>query len=162
MDQRTISIADGLSNRSQGNSVNRRIVLCSRPAGVPSTTDFRLEERVVPRPSAGQVLLRTLFLSLDPYMRGRLSDRPSYAAPLAVGEVMVGRTVSRVNASRHPDYRPGDLVLGYNGWQQYALSDGTDLTKIDSRITRPSLTRPQHWWNMAISNAQTANKRHPR
>jgi NADPH-dependent curcumin reductase CurA len=140
MDQRTISIADGVSNKSQGNSVNRRIVLCSRPAGAPSTTDFRVEELAVPRPSAGQVLLRTLFLSLDPYMRGRLSDRPPYAAPVTVGEVMVGRTVSRVEASRHPDYQPGDLVLGYNGWQQYALSDGTDLTKIDSRITRPSLT----------------------
>jgi NADPH-dependent curcumin reductase len=140
MDQRTISIADGVMNKPHSNSVNRRIVLRSRPAGTPSASNFRLEERAVPAPSAGQVLLRTLYLSLDPYMRGRLSDRPPYAAPVAVGEVMVGRTVSRVETSRHPDYQLGDLVLGYNGWQQYALSDGTDLAKVDARITRPSLT----------------------
>jgi NADPH-dependent curcumin reductase CurA len=83
--------------------------------------------------------MRTLYLSLDPHMRGRMSDQPPYAAPLAVGDVMIGRTVSRVEASRHPDYQRGALVLGYNGWQQYALSDGRDLVKLDARITRPSL-----------------------
>jgi hypothetical protein len=139
MDQRTISIADGVRNTLLGNAVNRRIVLRSRPAGAPRAANFRLEERAVPTPSAGHVLMRTLYLSLDPYMRGRMSDRPPYAAPMAVGEVMAGRTVSRVEASRHPDYQRGALVLGYNGWQQYALSDGTDLAKLDARITRPSL-----------------------
>ena len=123
----------------QNNSVNRRIVLNSRPVGAPTAENFRLEALVVPVPSAGQVLLRTLYLSLDPYMRGRMSDAPSYAAPVAIGEVMVGGTVSRVEASLHPDYQPGDMVLGYSGWQDYALSDGTGLTKLDARMTHPSL-----------------------
>src|SRR5271169_3646592 len=140
MDQRTLSIANGASDKPRGISVNRRIVLCSRPDGVPSIANFRLDELPVPAHLPGQVLMRTLYLSLDPYTRDRISDRPYCFAPLAVGEVIAGRTVSRVEASRHPDYRPGDLVLGYNGWQQYALSDGTDLTKLDARVTRPSLS----------------------
>jgi len=85
--------------------INRRIVLDSRPVGAPTAANFRLEDVAVPAPSAGQVLLRTLFLSLDPYMRGRMSDAPSYAAPVPVGGVMVGGTVSRVETSMHPDYR---------------------------------------------------------
>jgi len=124
---------------SQSSTVNRRIILNSRPVGVPTIENFRLEEIVVPVPSTGQVLLRTLYLSLDPYMRGRMSDAPSYAAPVAIGEVMVGGTVSRVETSRHPDYQPGDLVLGYSGWQEYAISDGTGLTKLDAKMTHPSL-----------------------
>jgi NADPH-dependent curcumin reductase CurA len=123
----------------QNNSVNRRIVLNSRPVGAPTAENFRLEELVVPVPSAGQVLLRTLYLSLDPYMRGRMGDAPSYAAPVAIGEVMVGGTVSRVESTKHPDYQPGDMVLGYSGWQDYALSDGAGLTKLDARMTHPSL-----------------------
>src|SRR5258706_1557544 len=126
--------------KPRSTSLNRRIVLNSRPVGAPSTANFRLEELAVPTPSAGQVLMRTLYLSLDPYMRGRISNKSPYAAPVAVGEVMAGRTVSRVEASWHPDYRSGELVLGYNGWQQYALSDGTDLAKLDARMTRPSLS----------------------
>ncbi len=97
---------------SQNNTVNRRIVLNSRPVGVPTAGNFRLEACDVPVPAPGQVLTRTLYLSLDPYMRGRMSDAPSYAAPLALGEVMVGGTVGRVAASQHPDYQAGDLVLG--------------------------------------------------
>ncbi|HEX2769305.1 MAG TPA: NADP-dependent oxidoreductase [Geobacteraceae bacterium] len=124
---------------SPNNTVNRRIILNSRSVGAPTAENFRLEEIVVPDPSAGQVLLRTLYLSLDPYMRGRMSDAPSYAAPVATGAVMVGGTVSRVEASRHPDYQPGDVVLGYSGWQDYAISDGTGLTKLDARMTHPSL-----------------------
>ena len=123
----------------QNNSVNRRIVLHSRPAGAPTAENFLLEELDIPAPSAGQLLLRTMYLSLDPYMRGRMSDAPSYAPPVAVGEVMVGSTVSRVEVSRHPDYQPGDVVLGYSGWQDYALSDGTGLTRIDTGMTHPSL-----------------------
>jgi NADPH-dependent curcumin reductase CurA len=124
---------------SQSSAVNRRIILNSRPVGVPTIENFRLEEIVVPVPSTGQALLRTLYLSLDPYMRGRMSDAPSYAAPVAIGEVMVGGTVSRVETSRHPDYQPGDVVLGYSGWQEYAISDGTGLTKLDAKMTHPSL-----------------------
>ncbi|MFP2905825.1 NADP-dependent oxidoreductase [Pyxidicoccus sp. 3LFB2] len=111
----------------QSPSVNRRIVLAARPNGAPTPKDFRLEETAVPTPGEGQVLLRTVYLSLDPYMRGRMSEGPSYAPPLELGAVMVGGTVNRVVASRHPKFREGDLVLGSAGWQDYALSDGQDL-----------------------------------
>lgn len=124
---------------TQNNAFNRRIVLNSRPVGAPTAENFRLEELDVPVPSAGQVLMHTLYLSLDPYMRGRMSDAPSYATPVAIGEAMVGGTVARVEASRHPDYKAGDLVLGYGGWQGYAVSDGTGLTRLDADMTRPSL-----------------------
>jgi NADPH-dependent curcumin reductase len=134
----THSVLDDLNHGSRSRAVNRRIVLKSRPVGAPSPANFRLEELTAPVPLPGQVLMRTLYLSLDPYMR--IGDASSDAAPVAVGEVMAGGTVSRVEVSRHPDYRPGDLVLGYNGWQQYALSDGTDLAKLDANMTRPSLT----------------------
>jgi NADPH-dependent curcumin reductase CurA len=120
-------------------NINRRIVLNSRPFGVPTSDNFRLEETSVPVPAVGQVLLRTLYLSLDPYMRGRMSDAPSYAPPVAIGAVMLGGTVSRVEISQHPDYRPGELVLSSNGWQEYALSDGAGLSKLDGQMTRPSL-----------------------
>lgn len=121
------------------NNVNRKIVLNSRPIGAPTAANFHLEEQKIPVPSDGQMLLRTLYLSLDPYMRGRMSDAPSYAAPVPVGDVMVGGTVSRVEASLHPDYQPGDLVLGYSGWQEYDISNGTGLTRLDARMTHPSL-----------------------
>jgi NADPH-dependent curcumin reductase CurA len=119
-------------------AVNRRIVLAERPKGAPTRANFRMEEAPVPAPADGQVLLRTEFLSLDPYMRGRMSDAPSYAPPVAVGDVMVGGTVSRVAASRHPDYQEGDRVLGYSGWQDYALSDGAGLLKLDPAMPHPS------------------------
>ena len=124
---------------SESQIVNRKIVLNSRPVGAPTSKNFRLEESVVPVPADGQILLRTLYLSLDPYMRGRMSDAPSYAPPVAVGAEMIGGTVSRVESSFHPDYQAGDLVLGFNGWQDYAISDGTGLTKLDPRMTQPSL-----------------------
>lgn len=119
--------------------VNHRIVLNARPAGAPADDTFRHEECAVPVLPAGQLLMRNLYLSLDPYMRGRISDAPSYAAPVAIGDVMVGATVSRVETSLHPDYQPGDMVLGFGGWQTYALSDGTGLTKLDAGMARPSL-----------------------
>lgn len=112
---------------SQSPHNNRRIVLAARPHGAPTPQDFRLEETPLPAPADGQVLLRTMYLSLDPYMRGRMSDRPSYAPPLELGEVMVGGTVSRVIASRHPKFREGDVVSANAGWQDYTLSDGQDL-----------------------------------
>jgi len=124
---------------SKSNLVNRRIVLNSRPVGFVSASNFRYEELDIPAPSDGELLLRTLYLSLDPYMRGRMSDAPSYAEPVAVGDVMVGGTVSRVVDSRHEDYLSGDLVLGYSGWQDYAISDGTNITKLDAGTPNPSL-----------------------
>jgi len=122
----------------QSTTINRRIVLNARPRGAPTAGDFRFENDPVPKPAAGQLLLRTLYLSLDPYMRGRMSDGPSYAAPVAVGDVMVGGTVSRVEVSRHGDFKVGELVLGYTGWQDYALSDGKGLTPISYEQRHPS------------------------
>lgn len=118
--------------------VNHRIVLAARPDGVPRLSDFRTESQPIPVPQAGQVLMRTLYLSLDPYMRGRMSDAPSYAPPVRIGELMVGGTVSRVEASEHPGFARGDLVLGYSGWQEFALSDGTGLTLLDPQTQHPS------------------------
>jgi NADPH-dependent curcumin reductase CurA len=124
---------------SQTQTINRRIVLASRPVAAVAPEHFRLEEHPVPVPAAGQVLLRTVYLSLDPYMRGRMSDAPSYAPCVQLGEVMTGGAVSRVQASQHPDFQPGDWVMGYTGWQDYALSDGRGLTRLDAGMPRPSL-----------------------
>ena len=93
---------------SQSKEHNRRIVLAQRPHGAPAPENFRMENTPVPEPAEGQVLLRTEYLSLDPYMRGRMSDAPSYAEPVKVGEVMVGGTVCRVETSRHLDYKEGE------------------------------------------------------
>ncbi|MGK2286556.1 NADP-dependent oxidoreductase [Pedomonas sp. V897] len=122
----------------QSRDVNRRIVLAARPKGAPTPENFRLEEAPVPEPREGQVLLRTLYLSLDPYMRGRMDDGPSYAEPVPVGGVMVGGTVSRVEQSRHPGFAPGDLVLSYCGWQDYGVSDGRELIRLDPAMENPS------------------------
>jgi len=117
---------------------NRRIVLASRPVGEPTAANFRLETTATPVPAEGQVLLRALYLSLDPYMRGRMSNAKSYAEPVAIDEVMVGGTVCRVESSRNADFAEGELVLAYSGWQDYALSDGTGLSKLGS-MAQPSL-----------------------
>jgi NADPH-dependent curcumin reductase len=119
---------------------NHKIILASRPQGAPTAINFHLKESTALSPLNGQVLLRTLYLSLDPYMRGRMSDSPSYAAPVAINDVMVGATVSRVETSLNPEYKVDDLVLGFNGWQEYAVSDGTGLTKLDAKMSQPSLS----------------------
>ncbi len=113
----------------------RRIVLAARPNGDPKPTDFREESFSVPTPGPGQVLLRTIWLSLDPYMRGRITDRPSYAPPVPIGGVMVGGTVSEVIASNNAAFAKRDIVLGQSGWQSHALSDGSTLRKIDPRLS---------------------------
>ena len=112
----------------------KRIVLASRPVGEPKSSDFRIEEYPVPAPGDGQLLLRTIWLSLDPYMRGRMNDVASYAAPVQIGEVMEGGTVSEVIASNHAAFKKGDIVLSRAGWQTHALSDGRGLSKIDPRL----------------------------
>jgi len=117
---------------------NRRIVLASRPQGNPVPDNFRLEIVDVPELQVGQMLLRARFLSLDPYMRGRMSDAPSYAPPVALGAVMVGGTVCEVVESRHPDYAEGEIVLAYTGWQTYAISDGAGLLRLGD-LPHPSL-----------------------
>ena len=123
---------------SQNSTTNRQILLASRPVGAPTASNFALAQTALPVAGPGQVLLRTVYLSLDPYMRGRMSDAASYAAAAALNAPMVGATVCRVADSQHPDFAEGDWVLAYTGWQDYALSDGTGLTKLDAAMARPS------------------------
>jgi NADPH-dependent curcumin reductase CurA len=112
-------------------ALNKRILLASRPEGAPTPGNFRLEEAPIPAPREGEVLLRILYLSLDPYLRGRMNAAKSYAKPVEIGHVMEGGTVAEVVESRHKDYAKGDIVLSYSGWQTHALSDGRDLRKLD-------------------------------
>lgn len=126
------------NNMTEQTSRHRRWVLASRPHGEPRAENFRLEEGDIPQPGDGELLLRTVWLSLDPYMRGRMSDEPSYAEPVALGETMTGGTVSRVVASNHPDYRVGEWVLSASGWQNYALSDGEGLIRLGDSPAHPS------------------------
>ena len=111
---------------------NRRIVLASRPRGAADLACFRLESVPLAPLREGELLLRTVYLSLDPYMRGRMSDAPSYAAPVAVGAVMIGQTVAVVVASRHPRWHAGDRVLADSGWQEYEVSTGRSLVKLSA------------------------------
>lgn len=122
----------------QNRTINRRFVLAERPRGEPTAATLRLETSVVPAPGPGQMLLRTEYLSLDPYMRGRMSDAPSYAAPVAVGGVMEGGTVAQVVVSDVRGFGPGDRVLSYNGWQDYALSDGAGVTLLEPGLAHSS------------------------
>jgi len=115
-------------------STGTRVLLAARPQGEPKESDFRIEGMPVPTAGPGEMLLRTLWLSLDPYMRGRMSDAPSYAAPVAIGQVMEGRTVSEVVASNLDGYAPGDIVLSPSGWQSHAVSQGKLTRKIDPSI----------------------------
>ena len=119
-------------------TINRRIVLVRRPQGPPVPEDFRLETHAVPRAGPGEVLLRTRYLSLDPYMRGRMNEGPSYAPPVALGAVMTGQTVSVVEASDVPAFPVGELVLANVGWQDYGVSNGRDLVRIDGASPHPS------------------------
>ena len=120
-------------------TLNQRIVLVSRPVGAPTPENFRLEREALPDLAEGQVLLKTLYLSLDPYMRGRMSDAPSYAAPVAIGEVMTGGAVSRVERSLNPKFHEGDLVVGATGWQSHSISDGRALIPVPSGLPSPSM-----------------------
>ncbi|MBZ5524061.1 MAG: NADP-dependent oxidoreductase [Acidobacteriia bacterium] len=113
---------------------NTQIVLASRPQGWVNENNFRIERTPLPVATDGQVLLKNLYLSLDPYMRGRMNEGASYAASVQIGEVMVGETISEVVESRNPKFQPGDTVSARSGWQSYALSDGTGLRKVDTRL----------------------------
>jgi NADPH-dependent curcumin reductase len=114
--------------------INRQIVLKSRPEGMPGLDNFALMETLVPEPGEGEVLIRTLYLSLDPYMRGRMSAVKSYAKSVEVGATMVGGTVGEIVASKNPKFVVGDVVLGASGWQDYALSNGVGLRKLDPAV----------------------------
>src|SRR5690554_5932866 len=100
---------------------NQRIILSRRPVGMPDENHLQADTAAVPTPGDGQVLLKTIYLSLDPYMRGRMSAARSYAASVDLGDVMEGGTVSQIVASNNPDWKEGDFVLSYCGWQTYAL-----------------------------------------
>src|ERR1700704_4713688 len=117
-------------------TMNRRFVLASRPTGAAREDNFRLETVAVPELGPGQVLVRHRYLSLDPYMRGRMSDQKSYAAPQPVGEVMIGGTVGEVVATRSASFAVGDQVVGMGGWQDYAVvtTDGgaPSIRKVDT------------------------------
>jgi NADPH-dependent curcumin reductase CurA len=114
-------------------NVNRRVLLKSRPVGEPKPGDFEIVDAPIPAIADGQILCRTIYLSLDPYMRGRMSEGKSYAANVDLGQVMVGGTVSEVVESKHPGFAKGDLVAGYDGWQSYAVSKGAGVRKLDPR-----------------------------
>ena len=113
---------------------NRRIVLAARPTGLPVATDFRLEEAPLPQPGEGEILVRTQFLSVDPYMRGRMNKGASYAPGVALGEVMVGGTVGVVVASRHASFAEGDIAQTHSGWQEYGLARGDEARKVDAEL----------------------------
>jgi NADPH-dependent curcumin reductase CurA len=110
---------------------SRRVLLKSRPVGAPEPSDFEIVEAPVAAPAEGEMLCRTIYLSLDPYMRGRISGVKSYAKGVDPGDLMVGGTVSEVVESKHPGFKSGDLVQGYDGWQTHALSNGAGVRKLD-------------------------------
>lgn len=111
--------------------MNRRIVLAARPEGRPLPESFRLEQAPVPEPGAGELLSRTIYLSLDPYMRGRMSDAPSYTPPVAIGAVMTGGTVGQVVQSNLDGFAPGDFVVGNGGWQDFSVLEAGEVRKVD-------------------------------
>ncbi|MDX6713212.1 MAG: NADPH:quinone reductase [Blastocatellia bacterium] len=113
---------------------NRKIVLASRPAGMPTLENFRFEEEVVPEIQDGEVLVRTLYLSVDPYMRGRMSDRKSYIPPFVVNQVILGGAIGEVVATKSPAFRIGDIVTGMLGWQLYSVAKAEQLRKVDPRV----------------------------
>lgn len=116
---------------TQTSEINRQLVLAERPKGEPTKDTLNLVEGEIPVAGDSQMLLRTEYLSLDPYMRGRMSDAASYAASVEIGDVMVGGTVAQVAESNIDGFERGDWVLSFNGWQDYALSDGSGVTKLD-------------------------------
>ncbi len=114
--------------------INRRITLKSRPDGYPKMTDFELQEQPIPQPREGEVLIRSIWLSLDPYMRGRMRDAASYAPSVQLGDAIVGGVVGRVVESRTPAFSVGEIVEGPLGWQEYASSDGRNLRRVDTAL----------------------------
>ena len=154
---------------------NRRIVLASRPQGAATTSNFRLEEAALPALLPGQLLVRNHWLSLDPYMRGRMNEGRSYAMAQALDDVMVGGTAGEVVESRHPGFAAGDKVVAYLGWQEYGVSDGIGVYKVDTRhvplsaylgpVGMPGVTawyglnriiEPQHGETIVVSAASGA------
>lgn len=122
----------------QSNDTNRQIVLAQRPQGAPDDKTLRLETTSIPTPGDNEMLVRTEYLSLDPYMRGRMNDAKSYAEPVAIGGVMTAQVVGQVVSSNLDGYAPGDYVLNGSGWQDYAVSDGTQVVNLGQNPDNPS------------------------
>jgi NADPH-dependent curcumin reductase len=127
----------------QSLKTNRRVVLAERPKGLPTENTLRLEEVDIPHPGVGELLLRTLYLSLDPYMRGRMNNAKSYAEPVKIDEVMTGQVVAEVVSSDLDTFDPGDVVLASSGWQDYAISNGKELMNLGKDPKNPS-------WSLGI------------
>jgi alcohol dehydrogenase len=123
--------------------INRRVILAERPKGMPDENTLRLEEVSISQAGAGEMLLRTVYLSLDPYMRGRMNDSKSYAEPVKIGEVMTGQVVAEVVSSNIDGFEAGDYVLSGSGWQDYAISDGTEVMNLGKDPKNPS-------WSLGI------------
>jgi NADPH-dependent curcumin reductase CurA len=128
----------GIASASSSATMNQRILLASRPTGKPTTDNFRIEKTPISPLEDGQVLLKTKYLSLDPYMRGRMNAGESYAARVEIDDVMVGGTVSQVIESRNGAFAKGDMVTSFSGWQSHEVSSGQGLRKLDPRIASPS------------------------
>ncbi|MCU0898077.1 MAG: NADP-dependent oxidoreductase [Burkholderiales bacterium] len=120
-------------------TMNRQILLASRPVGWPTEANFKLVESPVPQPAEGHVLVRNHYLSLDPYMRARMDDVKSYAPSVAIGEVMVGGTVGEVIESKSAALAKGDFVVGRLGWQEYGVADPAAVMKVDPKLAPPSV-----------------------
>jgi NADPH-dependent curcumin reductase len=127
----------------QTSNTNRRVVLAERPKGIPNENTLRLEEVGIQQAGTEEMLLRTVYLSLDPYMRGRMNDAKSYAEPVKIGEVMTGQVVAEVVSSNLDGFEPGDFVLSGSGWQDYAISNGTEVMNLGKDPKNPS-------WSLGI------------
>jgi NADPH-dependent curcumin reductase len=113
---------------------NKQVLLAARPDGWVKESDFRIVETPAPQPAEGQILLKNLYLSVDPYMRGAMNEKRAYGKPLQIGDVMVGETISEVIESRNPKFKAGDTVAAQAGWQQYAVFDGRGVRPVDPKL----------------------------
>ena len=118
---------------------NRRVILAARPTGFPVESDFAVEEADVDSPAAGEVLVRVLCVSVDPYQRGRMSEARSYAAPLQIGDVMTSQSLGEVVESHDARFEPGELVVGQLGWQEYAVARAGTLRRVPPELEPPTL-----------------------
>jgi len=123
---------------TQSKTINRQVVLAQRPNGLPDENTLRVASVDIPVPGTNEMLLRTAYLSIDPYMRGRMNDAKSYAAPVAIGEVMTGQVVAEVVTSNNDQFAVGDYVLSGSGWQDYAVSDGQEVLNLGGNPVNPS------------------------
>ena len=123
-----------MSVKRHENSVNRQIILVSRPKGMPSEANFALRQVLIPQPKNDEVLIRSLYISVDPYMRGRMNDASSYIEPFQLNEPLTGGVVGEVIESKNSSFQPGDIVEGYLEWAEYSVADGANVRKLDPNL----------------------------